>query len=162
MDYIEGAIEKIIYYSPDTGYTVCKFALESGEKFTIVGSFPPLSAGEVLRINGKWEIIDLDSSNIINMNWIANPNYSKIPLIALQTEIEFIISMNLQSESCSNGKMIIYIDGFPVVDKNNKPIKFSEGSSVRGIGKVIEVRTEGNCNNNTVGFIGQIKFRKKK
>jgi len=56
MDYIEGTIEKIIYYSPDTGYTVCKFALESGEKFTIVGSFPPLSPGEVLKINGKWEI----------------------------------------------------------------------------------------------------------
>ncbi len=56
MEYIEGAIEKILYYSPDTGYTVCKFALESGEKFTIVGSFPPISPGEVLRINGKWEI----------------------------------------------------------------------------------------------------------
>lgn len=56
MEYIEGTIENIIYYSPDTGYTVCRFAPESGEKFTIIGSFPPLSPGEVLRINGKWEI----------------------------------------------------------------------------------------------------------
>ena len=56
MDYFEGTIERIIYYSPDTGYTVCKFALESGENFTVVGSFPPLSPGEVLRISGKWEI----------------------------------------------------------------------------------------------------------
>ncbi len=56
MDYIEGTIERIIYYSPDTGYTVCKFALESGENFTVVGSFPPLSPGEVLKITGKWEI----------------------------------------------------------------------------------------------------------
>jgi len=56
MDYFEGTIESIIYYSPDTGYTVCKFSLESGENFTVVGSFPPLSPGEVLKINGKWEI----------------------------------------------------------------------------------------------------------
>jgi len=56
MDYFEGTIERIIYHSPDTGYTVCKFALESGENFTVVGSFPPLSPGEVLRISGKWEI----------------------------------------------------------------------------------------------------------
>lgn len=56
MDYFEGTIERIIYYSADTGYTVCKFALESGENFTVVGSFPPLSSGEVLRISGKWEI----------------------------------------------------------------------------------------------------------
>lgn len=56
MEYIEGTIEQIIYYSPDTGYTVCRFALDTGESFTIVGAFPPLSAGEILRISGKWEI----------------------------------------------------------------------------------------------------------
>ena len=56
MEYIEGSIERIIYYSPETGYTVCQFAPESGEKFTVVGSFPPLSPGEMLKITGKWEI----------------------------------------------------------------------------------------------------------
>lgn len=55
-DYFEGTVERIVYYSPDTGYTVCKFALENGQSLTIVGSFPPLSAGEVLKIKGKWEI----------------------------------------------------------------------------------------------------------
>lgn len=56
MDYITGAIDQIIYYSPDTGYTVCKFITENRETLTIVGTFPPLSAGEVLKINGKWQI----------------------------------------------------------------------------------------------------------
>ena len=55
-EYIEGTIEQIIYYSPDTGYTVGRFVLDTGESFTIVGAFPPLSAGEMLRISGKWEI----------------------------------------------------------------------------------------------------------
>jgi len=56
MDYIEGTIEQIIFYSPDTGYTVCRLGLEKGETVTIVGSFPPLSPGEMLRVEGKWEL----------------------------------------------------------------------------------------------------------
>ncbi len=56
MDYFEGTIEHIIYYSPDTGYTVFKFVPENGESMTVIGSFPPLSPGEVLKIKGKWVI----------------------------------------------------------------------------------------------------------
>jgi len=56
MDYFEGTIEQVIYYNPDTGYTVCNFCLEDGRTLTIVGSFPPLSPGEMLKIEGKWEI----------------------------------------------------------------------------------------------------------
>jgi exodeoxyribonuclease V alpha subunit len=56
MDYLEGIIERIIYYNPETGYTVCKFHPDTGESFTIVGAFPPLSAGEMLRVSGRWEI----------------------------------------------------------------------------------------------------------
>jgi len=56
MDYFEGAIEQIIYYSPDSGYTVCKLRLEDGRTLTVVGSFPPLSPGEMLRVQGKWEL----------------------------------------------------------------------------------------------------------
>lgn len=55
-EYFEGTVERIVYYSPDTGYTVCKFALEEGKSLTIVGSFPPLSPGEMLKIKGTWEI----------------------------------------------------------------------------------------------------------
>ena len=51
-----GTIESIVYYSPETGYTVCKFSLEDGQVVTIIGSFPPLSPGEILKIKGKWEI----------------------------------------------------------------------------------------------------------
>ena len=56
MDYFEGTIEQIVFYSPDTGYTVCRFLLEDGQSLTVVGIFPPLSPGEVLKIKGKWEI----------------------------------------------------------------------------------------------------------
>jgi exodeoxyribonuclease V alpha subunit len=56
MDYIEGTIESIVYYSPDTGYHICKFVQEDQQVMTIIGNFPPLSAGEVLKIKGKWEL----------------------------------------------------------------------------------------------------------
>ena len=56
MEYLHGTIESVVYYSHETGYTVCKFAGEDGLVFTIVGTFPPLSPGETLKINGKWVI----------------------------------------------------------------------------------------------------------
>lgn len=56
MDSFKGTIDRIVFYSSETGYTVCKFVSEDGESLTVVGSFPPLSPGETLKIKGKWEI----------------------------------------------------------------------------------------------------------
>ena len=56
MELLEGSIERIVFYSPDSGYTVCKFTLSDGQTINVVGSFPPLSAGELLKVKGKWEI----------------------------------------------------------------------------------------------------------
>jgi len=56
MDELEGTVEQVVYYNPENGYSVCRFQPESGPALTVVGSFPPLSPGEVLRIKGKWEV----------------------------------------------------------------------------------------------------------
>jgi len=56
MEYLQGTVESVVYYSPETGYTVCKFSCEDSLVFTIVGTFPPLSPGETLKIKGKWVI----------------------------------------------------------------------------------------------------------
>ena len=56
MESFEGTVEQVVYYNPENGYTVCRFSLDDGRTLTIVGSFPPLSAGEVLRLTGKWEV----------------------------------------------------------------------------------------------------------
>ncbi|MDH7512303.1 MAG: ATP-dependent RecD-like DNA helicase [Clostridiales bacterium] len=55
-DCLEGTVEQVVYYNPENGYTVCRFSTEDGRDLTVVGSFPPLSAGEVLRVTGKWEV----------------------------------------------------------------------------------------------------------
>jgi exodeoxyribonuclease V alpha subunit len=56
MDQLEGTVEQIVYYNPDNGYAVCRFAPDAGKPVTIVGSFPPLSPGEVLKLKGSWEV----------------------------------------------------------------------------------------------------------
>jgi len=56
LELLEGSIERIVFYSPDTGYTVCKFSLPDDQTINVVGSFPPLSPGELLKVKGKWEI----------------------------------------------------------------------------------------------------------
>jgi exodeoxyribonuclease V alpha subunit len=56
VECFEGTIEQVVYYNPENGYTVCRFVLDDGQELTVVGSFPPLSPGEVLRVTGKWEI----------------------------------------------------------------------------------------------------------
>ncbi|MFQ6070483.1 MAG: ATP-dependent RecD-like DNA helicase [Candidatus Aminicenantales bacterium] len=55
-EYLEGTVERIVYYSPDSGYTVLKFVLEDGKTMTLVGNFPPLSPGELMKVKGAWEI----------------------------------------------------------------------------------------------------------
>jgi exodeoxyribonuclease V alpha subunit len=56
QEHIDGAIDEIVFYNPDNGYTVAKLVPEGGEAMTVVGCFPPLTPGEVLRIRGVWEL----------------------------------------------------------------------------------------------------------
>ncbi|MBN2409815.1 MAG: ATP-dependent RecD-like DNA helicase, partial [Candidatus Aminicenantes bacterium] len=55
VENLEGTVEQIVYYNPDNGYTVCRFAVEGRERLTLIGTFPPLSPGEVLRVTGRTE-----------------------------------------------------------------------------------------------------------
>jgi exodeoxyribonuclease V alpha subunit len=56
QESIEGVLDEIVFYNPDNGYTVFRLVPEGGESITVVGSFPPLTPGEVLRISGQWEL----------------------------------------------------------------------------------------------------------
>ncbi|MGB8953413.1 MAG: ATP-dependent RecD-like DNA helicase [Candidatus Aminicenantales bacterium] len=56
VDAFEGTIEQVLFFNPENGYSVFRFSIEEREPITIVGTFPPLSPGERLKISGKWEI----------------------------------------------------------------------------------------------------------
>ncbi len=56
LEHLDGTIEQIVFYNPENGYSVCRFSLEDGHLVTLVGQFPPLSPGEVLKVRGQWEL----------------------------------------------------------------------------------------------------------
>jgi len=56
MEEFQGTVEQIVFYNPENGYTVFRFAAEGRETATVVGTFPPLSPGETLRLQGAWEM----------------------------------------------------------------------------------------------------------
>ncbi|MGD0783577.1 MAG: helix-hairpin-helix domain-containing protein, partial [Candidatus Aminicenantales bacterium] len=55
METLEGTIESVLFFNPDNGYSVLKLTADDGIRSTIVGTFPPFSAGERLKLAGDWE-----------------------------------------------------------------------------------------------------------
>jgi exodeoxyribonuclease V alpha subunit len=51
-----GLVERIIFQSEQTGYTVCDLSDESGELLTLVGVMPFLTEGETIKAMGRWEV----------------------------------------------------------------------------------------------------------
>lgn len=51
---LQGEIVKVIFSSPDTGYTVLDMKCEDSI-FTVVGVFPPVSEGQIISVDGKFQ-----------------------------------------------------------------------------------------------------------
>lgn len=54
MINISGTVEKIIFQSPETWYSVCDVCLETGEGVTVVGVMPYISVGECISASGTF------------------------------------------------------------------------------------------------------------
>ncbi|NDJ86688.1 MAG: ATP-dependent RecD-like DNA helicase [Chloroflexi bacterium] len=60
MDTLEGSIERITYYSPESGYCVLRLAPNQprlgayGKLITVVGNMPELQPGEQVKLTGVW------------------------------------------------------------------------------------------------------------
>ncbi len=52
--HINGTVEKIIYQSPESWYSVCDICTDGGEAITIVGIMPYISVGEGIEADGTW------------------------------------------------------------------------------------------------------------
>src|SRR3954447_10041538 len=57
---LEGVVERITYYSDETGYTVLRlkpnkvFARRPDDLLTVVGTLPEIQPGESVRLTGVW------------------------------------------------------------------------------------------------------------
>lgn len=54
MINISGTVEKIIFQSPQTWYSVCDVCLDTGEGLTVVGVMPYISVGECISASGSF------------------------------------------------------------------------------------------------------------
>ena len=53
-EHLSGIVDKIVYQSTDSGYTVFVLCNNAQEKFTVTGTFAALHAGEELHVKGLW------------------------------------------------------------------------------------------------------------
>ncbi len=71
---LSGEVKSIIFASPETGYTVLELKTEDGVK-TVVGLFPPLSEGQNIKVEGKYEIKTLYGKQFAaDRIWIYQPS----------------------------------------------------------------------------------------
>ncbi|MBQ3018380.1 MAG: ATP-dependent RecD-like DNA helicase, partial [Clostridia bacterium] len=52
--HISGTVEKIIFQSPQTWYSVCDVLLDINEVITVVGTLPYISVGEGIEATGEF------------------------------------------------------------------------------------------------------------
>jgi exodeoxyribonuclease V alpha subunit len=55
VEVISGLVEKVIYHSDETGYTVCNLNVKSGNPITMVGNCATIWAGEAIEATGFWK-----------------------------------------------------------------------------------------------------------
>ena len=53
--YLEGVVEDIVYTNEENGYTVCTINC-SGEPVTLVGIMPYIGEGEMIKVQGEWQV----------------------------------------------------------------------------------------------------------
>lgn len=108
----------------------------------------------------SWEVVQEPQLAYEQVTWVVHPQEGSQSLIAaFEKEQEFVLGMSSGSINCSNGSMIVIIDGKEVRDKNNKIMQFLEGSNLIGKGKTITVAVSGNCAPKSY-FSGYIKINK--
>jgi exodeoxyribonuclease V alpha subunit len=55
MDSLEGVVERVTYFNPETGYSVLRLTVRGRpDPVTVVGALPETTPGEHLRLGGAW------------------------------------------------------------------------------------------------------------
>ena len=71
---LEGEIKDLIFRSEETGYTVLDMRCEDS-LFTVVGTFPPLSVGQNIKVDGKFQSRTIYGKQFVaDKIWVFEPN----------------------------------------------------------------------------------------
>ena len=66
MATLSGSVERIVFRNPDSGFCVARFQqsdVRSAGLTTIVGTLPSVRPGEMLRLDGDWEVHPIHGRN---------------------------------------------------------------------------------------------------
>lgn len=115
---------------------------------------------EGINFLAKWEVVQETPLAFEKAIWVVYPQEGIQSLVAaFEEEQDFVLSINLKSNGCSDGRMVVVIDGQEVKDNKGNVIQFLEGSSVIGKGKIVSVVVTGTCSPKNK-FYGDIKIHK--
>ena len=71
---LQGEIKTVIFASQETGYTVLDMRCEDSI-FTVVGVFPPVSEGQNIRVEGKFQVRTTYGKQFLAEKvWVSEPN----------------------------------------------------------------------------------------
>lgn len=106
---------------------------------------------------GIWEIVN-DSTPHTSLSWKFFPQTnSRITVASFKQDRTFVVSLNSSTIGCSNGTMVVFVDGEPVKDDRGRTLNLLAGSSIIGTGKVVEIKASGTCSTGD-GFMGSLSF----
>ena len=71
---LEGEIKELVFRSEETGYTVLDMKCEDS-LFTVVGTFPPLSVGQNIKVEGKFQSRTMYGKQFVaDKIWVSQPS----------------------------------------------------------------------------------------
>lgn len=115
-----------------------------------------------VNISAVWNVVQEPSLEFVQATWSIFPQDRAEALVcAFDEEQEFVLGFNRESQGCRSGLFTVTIDGNAVMDLSGATLRFLEGSSFIGRGKIVSVHASGQCDNHN-SFRGSIKIGKYK
>ena len=120
---LEGEIKDIIFRSEETGYTVLDMRCEDS-LFTVVGTFPPLSVGQNIKVDGKFQSRTIYGRQFVaDKIWVFEPN-------KLEGIKHFLASGLIYGLGPITAQAIVDKFGVDSLEKMNYPVELAK---VKGI-----------------------------
>ncbi len=120
---LQGEITSVIFSSPETGYTVLDMKCEESI-ITVVGNFPPVSEGQNIRVEGKFQVRTMYGKQFFaDKVWVSQPS-------RLEGIKRFLGSGLISGLGPVTAEAIVSMYGVDSLEKMKYPVELAK---VRGI-----------------------------
>lgn len=120
---LQGEITTVIFSSPETGYTVLDMKCEESI-ITVVGNFPPVSEGQNIRVEGKFQVRTMYGKQFFAEKiWVSQPS-------RLEGIKRFLASGLIAGLGPVTAEAIVSMYGVDSLEKMKYPVELAK---VRGI-----------------------------